>query len=353
MKKSFRLTVLACAAALALAVVALAAADYQPSMGIFQATYKPNGAGAVTVVVAQQQNNDPTAKLTIYTPAAYSVTLGQPAGTQIGDAVAEIQLLDISSKPLPFSGAVKADTPANWATLAAACTGVPTHEAVWTLNLSLAGQTDVIPIFVDHTTGPEAAFASVKLQVCFRDPTLPQGDPRRSPSGAKFNTAAITLRGIFRNPAVPGLKLWRTLFTPYTPGTGNPNVAGTKEAQGVVPMPYSVSLKRTHKHVRRGFYRVAGTVNRAGKAPSGVTIALYSATATKGTPKYAVVARTKTKKGKFAFQRRLPSKVTVVFAEREPLQIRCAATVSPAPCSASIESNAISSVLKIAPRKKH
>src|SRR5207302_111117 len=43
MKRSVRLTVLACAAALALAVVALAAASYTPSMGIFQATYKAGG----------------------------------------------------------------------------------------------------------------------------------------------------------------------------------------------------------------------------------------------------------------------------------------------------------------------
>src|SRR6187399_138599 len=71
MRRFTRLTVLACAAALALAVVALAAASYTPSMGIFQATYKPSGSGAVTVVVAQEKADDPTARIVIYTPLGY------------------------------------------------------------------------------------------------------------------------------------------------------------------------------------------------------------------------------------------------------------------------------------------
>jgi len=74
MKRSVRLTVLACAAALALAVVALAAASYTPSMGIFQATYKAGGAGAVTVVVAQEKADDPTARIVIYVAPGYTET---------------------------------------------------------------------------------------------------------------------------------------------------------------------------------------------------------------------------------------------------------------------------------------
>ena len=116
-------------------------------------------------------------------------------------------------------------------------------------------------------------------------------------------------------------------------------------------MPYSLSLKRIKK-VRRGFYRVAGTLNVAGKAPTGVRVALFSAVAKRGTLSFKVVARVKTRKGKFAFQRRLPRRAIVVFAEREPTQAQCATTISPAPCSFAIESNAISRVLRIAPPRK-
>src|SRR5947199_927853 len=111
MRRSVRLTVLAGAAALALAVVALAAASYTPSMGIFQSTYKPGAAPAVTVVVAQEQADDPTAKITIYVAPDYTLTLGQAAGTQIGSVVAHVQVLDLGPKPLPLPGPVKADNP--------------------------------------------------------------------------------------------------------------------------------------------------------------------------------------------------------------------------------------------------
>ena len=348
MKKSIRLTVLACAGALALAVAALAAASYTPSMGVFQATYKPSGNGAVTVVVAQEKADDPTARIVIYTPAGYNVTLGQAAGTQIGTVTAGVQVLDLSQNRIELTGPVKVDTPANY--VSNPCSpGL--HEAVWTLNAALPGQpANQIPVYVDHTTGAEATFSAAKLTVCFRDPTLPATDPRRSPNGLKFLDAALTVRGVFANPSTAGTKLWRSIFTPYTPGTGNPNAAGTREAQGVVPMPYSLSLKRITKRVRRGFYRVAGTLNLAGKAPSGVTVALFGKPAKGGS--FKVLARTRTKKGKFVFQKRLPKKTIVVFAEREPSEAQCATTISAAPCSFSIESNAISKVIKIAPAKK-
>jgi hypothetical protein len=318
-------------------------------MGIFQATYKPSGTGAVTIVVAQERTDDPTARIVIYTPAGYSVTLGQPAGTQIGTVTAGVQILDLSPNRIALTGPVKTDTPANY--VANPCSpGL--HEAVWTLNAALPGQpANPIPVYVDHTTGAEATFSSAKLTVCFRDPTLPRTDPRRSPNGIKFLDAAFTVRGVFQNPSTAGTKIWRSIFTPYTPGTGNPNAAGTREAQGVVPMPYSLSLKRIKK-VRRGFYRVAGTLNVAGKAPTGVRVALFSAVAKRGTLSFKVVARVKTRKGKFAFQRRLPRRAIVVFAEREPTQAQCATTISPAPCSFAIESNAISRVLRIAPPRK-
>ena len=84
MKRSMRLTVFGCAAALALAVTAIAAASYTPSMGIFQATYKPSSAGVVTIVVAQEKVDDPTARIVIYAPLGYKATLTQAPGTQIG-----------------------------------------------------------------------------------------------------------------------------------------------------------------------------------------------------------------------------------------------------------------------------
>ena len=346
MKRSMRLTVFGCAAALALAVTAIAAASYTPSMGIFQATYKPSGAGVVTIVVAQEKVDDPTARIVIYAPLGYKATLTQAPGTQIGNVLADVQVLDLGPNTLPLAGPVKADSPANYPAATNPCTPGVTHEAVWTLNAALPGQpANPIPVYVDHSTGAEAAFSSVKMTVCFRDPTLPSADPRRSPNGTKFLDAAFTVKTVFKNPSAAGNKLWRSVFTPYTPGTGTPNAAGTREAQGVVPMPYAITLKRVK--ARGGFYRLAGTLNLNGSAPSGVTMTLFAGTKGKSGINFKVVGSTKTRKGKYVFNRRLPKKTTYVFVERAPTTTSC---VSPlVTCSSSIVSNAISRVMKIAP----
>jgi hypothetical protein len=350
MRRSVRLTVFGCAAALALAVTAIAAASYTPSMGIFQATYKPSGAGRVTIVVAQEKVDDPTARIIIYAPLGYKATLTQAPGTQIGDVVADVQVLDLSPNVLPLTGPVKTDSPGNWVAQATACTGVAAHEAVWTLNAALPGQpANVIPVFVDHTTGAEAAFSSAKMTVCFRDPTLPAGDPRRSPNGTKFLDASFSVKGVFTNPSSAGNQLWRSLFTPYTPGTGTPNGTGTSEAQGVVPMPYTISIKRIRK-APHGLFRLAGTVNIAGTAPSGVGLKLFAGVKGKSGVTFKAVASTKTRKGKYAFNRRLPKKVTYLFVERPPTSIACAVPLLT--CTSSIVSNAISGVVRVAPPPK-
>lgn len=350
MGRSVRLTVLGSAAALALAVTAIAAASYTPSMGVFQATYKPSGAGAVTIVVAQEKVDDPTSRILIYAPPGYKATLTQAPGTTIGAVVADVQVLDLGPNALPLKGPVKADNPANYPAASNLCTPGVTHEAVWTLNAALPGQpANPIPVYVDHTTGAEAAFSSLKLTVCFRDPTLPAGDPRRSPNGTKFLDAAFSVKGVFTNPTSAGNQLWRSLFTPYTPGTGTPNAAGTREAQGVVPMPYNVSIKRIRK-ARPGFFRLAGTVNVAGSAPSGVGVLLFAGVRGKSGVNFKAVASTKTRKGKYVFNRRLPKKVTYLFVERPPTSIACAVPL--VTCSSSIVSNAISGVVRVAPPPK-
>jgi hypothetical protein len=351
MRRSVRLTLFGSAVALALAVTAIAAASYTPSMGIFQATYKPSGAGSVTIVVAQEKVDDPTARIVIYAPLGYKATLTQAPGTQIGDVVADVQILDLSSTNVfPLSGPVKVDSPANYPPASNLCTpGVP-HEAVWTLNAALAGQpANPIPVYVDHSTGADAAFSSAKMTVCFRDPTLAAGDPRRSPNGTKFLDAAFRVKGIFTNATSAGNQLWRSLFTPYTPGTGAPNAAGSREAQGVVPMPYNISIKRIRK-ARPGFFRLAGRINIAGSAPSGVGVKLFAGVRGKSGVNFKAVASTKTRKGKYVFNRRLPKKVTYLFVERPPTSIACAVPL--VTCTSSIVSNAISGVVRVAPPPK-
>ena len=344
MRKRIRLTVLAGTAALALAVAALAAAAYEPAMGVFQANYKPGGGGSVTIVVAQDPSNDATARIAIYVAPGYTMTLGQAVGTTIGSVVAEVQLLQTTSTNVfRLRGPIKVENPAGpFAGLAAQCTQSPTPpEAIWSLNASVSGTTIQIPIFVSHTAGAEAAFSSAKLIVCFRNPALPQ--PQGS-GGTKFVSAALTVQsGVFRNPGAAGVPLWRSLFTPWAGSSPAPNIAGTREAEGRVPMPYSVTLRRVR--ARRGFYRVAGVLNRAGTRPAGVTMELWGRA--RGKKTFSRIATTKTRRGgKFVFNHRLPRRATLVFAERPPTPGACA-TGPLAPCTTAIESNAISRAIRI------
>jgi hypothetical protein len=354
MRRSTRLTVFASATALALAVTALAAASYTAQTGIFQATYKPRGAGAVTIVVAQEDVDDPTARIVIYVAPGYTTTLGQAPGTTIGAVVAHVQVLDTgSTNRFTLTGPVKADNPANYPAGSNACTPNLTHEAVWTLNAALPGQpANPIPVYVDHTSGAEATFSSAKLTVCFRNPTLPAGHPLRSPSGTKFLDAAFTVRGIFRNPGNAGTPVWRSVFTPYTPGSPLPNAAGTREAQALVPMPYSLTLRRTK--ARRRFFRVAGVLNISGRRPSGVQVALYGGVrGKKGISFRRLGNPTKTRRGgKYVFNRRLPRKTTFVFVERPPAPVACGASPLGLQCSFALESNAISRLVRIAPARR-
>jgi hypothetical protein len=345
MRRRTRLTVLACAAALALAAAALASASYAPSMGVFQETYRPKARGAVTIVVAQQKANDPTAKITIYVAPGYKVTLTQPVGRTIGSVLAHVQVLDVGPKAVPVAGAVRVDNPANY--VANTCSP-GRHEAVWLLETTLPSQPrNPIPVYVDHTTGREAAFSSAKMQLCFRPPDVPPGSPSRSPNGIKFLDATITASGIFRNPRGAGNALWRAVFTPYNPGLGTMNVPGTREAQGVVPMPYSISLKRVK--ARRGSFRLAGTLNLVGGAPSGIDLALFAGVRTKGSVRFKAVATTKTRRGAYVFSRPLPRKVTYYFVERPAGARTCAATAFGVPCTSATASPTTSGVIAIAP----
>ena len=49
-------------------------------------------------------------------------------------------------------------------------------------------------------------------------------------------------RLIFTTPTGAGLLKWETLFTPYNPGKGTPNAAGTFEARALVPVPILLGL---------------------------------------------------------------------------------------------------------------
>jgi hypothetical protein len=72
-----------------------------------------------------------------------------------------------------------------------------------------------------------------------RAPDLAPGAANRSPMGTKLDTIRLVLHG-FTVPKAAGTYRWRSLWTPYSPGTENQNTGTRVEAQSVVHVPTGV-----------------------------------------------------------------------------------------------------------------
>jgi hypothetical protein len=196
-----------------------------------------------------------TARAQIYVPAGYTVATNATVGTNLGAVTAQASAADLNNQILTLTGNLVVIAPN---AQARQLCGLSAVSATWDFHLSAAGQALDIPVFVVTNTGDEAKVAPIKLVVCLTSPDLPNGNPLRAPFGAKLISASFASSAITA-PAAPGQYRWTSLWTPYAAGTGNPDLAGTVEAQGLVEQPThaSVSVERT-RHVRTRTVRVKG-----------------------------------------------------------------------------------------------
>jgi hypothetical protein len=328
MTRTTRLLVLGLAGAAFLLVAGQAFAAYGP-----QITASTIGARTVVRVVGGE--SDPaSARLQILVPKGVTANLGS-VGQTLGTAAARATAADLGGAALPLAGTIQAraatgtfsvsGTPVPLAAAATRCTGSATHSAFWVLTLSAAGQAIEVPIFVD--AGPAGGPAYV-LTLCLAAPDLPSNDPQRSPFGAKLFEATVTVNGVFTAPA--GEKRWSLIGTPYAPGTGKPNPAGTVETQGLDRGPAHASL----------------TARKLGKRRASVVAAFF----TTGTPSpiggagvvilagRRIVARGRTSSGgQFRGTVRLPAATAALTARitapaRNLGASACLATQPPIPC---------------------
>jgi hypothetical protein len=223
----------ACAAVSALAFSGSALAAYSPSMVVAGSNHALGGGGPVTFNISQAETDDFTAVLTLYSPLGYDSTLTATSG-QIGTANAVVKLHAFGGARVPVTGTVNADDPAKY--LSNPC-APGRHDAVWTITVSLQGNNVTVPIYVDRiTAGPEAAFASTRIRVCFNNPN----NRTANPTGAQLLSVAFSVN-VFSNPGTRGVYRWVGLFTPYA-ASGAPNAAGTIQAQTVQRLPVQLNL---------------------------------------------------------------------------------------------------------------
>jgi hypothetical protein len=278
MTRTLRSLLVGLTAVVALTAVGQAAAAYtSPRLLITD-----DRTGATTISFTQNAADDPTAKLSFYVPAGYTTTLTQAAGSTIGTVNAAGTAADLGGALLPLTGTVQVraangtyssgGTAVPIAAAATQCTGTANHTAYWVLILQAAGQTLELPVFVDLvTTPPASAFATASIQACLPPPDVPPGTPGRAAFGFKLTSSVFTVNGIFTSSGSGDLR-WRLLATPYTPGTGSANAAGSVETQSLVSFPRTVSLRKPVRlKAKKGTaaYRITSTVALpAGSTPT-------------------------------------------------------------------------------------
>jgi hypothetical protein len=254
MKKSIRFALLAGAVFASLAFASSAFASFAPKLVVSSATPATAGA-AVRVGVVVSNSDDPTANVQISIPSAYKV--GTPAaGTKLGDLTATASIADLGGAVVPLTGELQAIAPtATTAAQAAQCGVAPAQT--WNLHLTLAGQVLDIPMFVVTASAPEvAAGYQAKLVVCLPPPDVPVGTPGRATNGAKLLSATFTSSAV-TEPTTSGDYRWTSLWTPYNPGKGTANQAGTVEVQSLRHVPLLVKPAVTKKKVTK-FKRING-----------------------------------------------------------------------------------------------
>lgn len=289
-----------------------------------------------TIHVSIPKSDNPIAALNFFVPTGYTVTLGQAAGTEIGKIPSAAAFSYDTSLTLPLTGAVVVADPASIpsATLQA-CLGTTTPPAaVWMLNLQLSGQSLAVPMFVNPAVGAQQALGSYVLTVCLPPPDVPAGTPGRAAFGAQLIDAQFTVNGIF-TPATAPLIRWETLLTPYNPGVGTVNRAGTFEVRSLIaPGAATIKVKvnpKTHAYV------LTGTVTDGG-APADASVTIYRGASAKS---LSAVATAKAVGGKFTSKGMLGKKpaffeAKVSGGETDATSTGCQsplpATVAPAGC---------------------
>lgn len=347
-----KLSLVLAAAVGALALAGSALAAFTPRLAVTQGR-TPQGTRPTTIHISVPQTDDPTAVVQIYVPGGYTPS-APSAGATIGSASGTIFARD-AGLTLPLEGTVVADDPLKHAADACSPGG---HLAVWLMNLSVAGNTISIPIYIDQTAGPEANFGAVRIRTCFGPPDVPATAPGRAPLGAQLLDAKFTIDTALAPPSTAGRYVWRALLTPWAAGTGVPNQAGTVEARSFLNLPGTLSLKATYLK-KSNTYRLSGAARAGGQPAAGQTVQIYrgrglnvtraSSTRTNSNGTYATAGHLKPKRTTY-FQTRIAT------AEQD-YAVGCSApnlAPAPAPCATATLGgwSAVSRVIKLAVPKK-
>jgi len=321
MKTILRLVTVSAVAVAALALAGNALATQRLSV--------TQSSTSLTIKVAQDASDQQPAKIQIYVPAGYTLGTVPNPGTKVGTTTGHVFARDAGNIELPLTGDVLVENPANH-TKDVCSPG--NNAAVLNLQLSVAGQTINLYVYINPTSGNEQALGAIKLTTCLGPSDTPQGSPGRSPNGAQLKDATFTVNNLFTPPA--GSVRWISLWTPYAAGTGAPNVAGTVEARAFVG-PGAVTLAGKIVNKKKRIVQLQGKVTSSGIGISGATVRLLI------NGKLSKFAKKTTATGAYQLrlQKTVKRKRTTAFqaqtsvAERDVTSTGCASPAAPPiPC---------------------
>jgi hypothetical protein len=277
MKKRLRLLLVVGAGLLGLVFAAPAFAAFSPDLTVQQSSYKVGAGTTAGFVITSDPDNDPMAKMTIFSPAGYASNVTQTPGTVIGKALAYVKANALGGTILPLAGNVVVANPADPTIMAQsqACTGSTTNQQVWLLDTSLQGQSIRIPAFV-NVVGPYLV-----QQICLQSPADPANTFQ-----AQLVVANYSVKGLFTNASSRGSYQWAADFTPYVPGTTTVNPAGTVEWRTYVGLPSSLSFKKAKS--KKSQVAFTGALAIAGLNPAGIRLNLYTSTKAQPAPNYTL-----------------------------------------------------------------
>jgi hypothetical protein len=304
-----------------IAVPAALAAFTTPKLEVRQT------AQATTFKVTQSSSDDAVASLRIFVPTGTTVTATQAPGTTLGAVNALLKLHALAGAEVPVQGNVVVAPPgAVPAAVVTACTGGATPTATWLLALSIAGTPVNVPLFIVPTSGALTALGPAYIQTCIASPYIPVASGGAT-GGAQLVNAEFSVQGVFSQVS---LGAFVAILTPWTPGTGTVNVAGTVASPAAIA-PGAVSL--TARRLGAGA-RLAGRVTQAGQPRGGATVTIFGGTRS-GSLRSIGRARVATN-GAFTFRARagtfFRARVVAAGGAAAPLCTQLGPAFAPVPC---------------------
>jgi hypothetical protein len=224
--------------------------------------------GTTTVFrLTQSASDDPTALVRVFLPTGTAVTTSQAAGTRLGRASALLKLHDLGGAEVPVEGNVVVAPPGQVpAATQQRCLQGATPLATWVLEVSIAGNTVPVPLWVVPSSGALSALGPAFIAACFTSPylTVAQGGLTGRP---QIVNAEFAIQGVF-SPATGGAFV--AMLVPWVVGTSTPNVTGTIATPATVGSGTVTVAAR-----RRGVgATVTGRVTQGGQPRAGAAVTI-------------------------------------------------------------------------------